>query len=64
MRGALISEGVAAGDASLDRQRDADVLEALRTRQGSFVAARQLARLLIVEGAIHAQTPCPAASAA
>ena len=37
VRGALISEGVAAGDASLDLQRDADVLEALRTRQGSFV---------------------------
>ena len=37
VRGALISEGAAAGDASLDLQRDADVLEALRTRQGSFV---------------------------
>lgn len=37
VRGALISEGAAAGDASLDLQRDADVLETLRTRQGSFV---------------------------
>ncbi len=35
--GALISEGTAGGDASLLLTRDADVLEALRTRQGSFV---------------------------
>lgn len=37
VRGALISEGAAAGDSSLDLARDAAVLEALRTRQGSFV---------------------------
>lgn len=37
VRGALISEGGAAGDTSLDLQRDAAVLEFLRTRQGSFV---------------------------
>ena len=37
VRGALISEGPAAGDSSLDLARDATVLEALRTRQGSFV---------------------------
>lgn len=37
VRGALISEGTAAGDDSLDAARDAAVLEALRTRQGSFV---------------------------
>ena len=37
MRGALISEGPAAGDSSLDLALDAAVLEALRTRQGSFV---------------------------
>ncbi|QTN21260.1 hypothetical protein HZ992_13735 [Rhizobacter sp. AJA081-3] len=37
VRGALISEGPAAGDSSLDLALDAAVLEALRTRQGSFV---------------------------
>ena len=37
VRGALISEGTAVGDTSLDLQRDAAVLETLRTRQGSFV---------------------------
>lgn len=37
VHGALISEGSAAGDASLDLQHDAGVLDALRTRQGSFV---------------------------
>ncbi|MFT3666159.1 PilX N-terminal domain-containing pilus assembly protein [Piscinibacter sp.] len=37
VRGALISEGGAAGDASLDLQLDAAVLDALRTRQGGFV---------------------------
>ncbi len=37
VRGALISEGTAAGDSSLDLQLDVAVLEALRTRQGSFV---------------------------
>ena len=37
VRGALISEGAAAGDTSLDLARDAAVLEALRTRHGSFV---------------------------
>lgn len=37
VRGALVSEGTAAGDASLDAAHDAAVLEALRTRQGSFV---------------------------
>lgn len=37
VRGALISDGAATGDASLDLQRDAAVLDALRTRQGSFV---------------------------
>lgn len=37
VRGALLSEGVAAGDTSLDLARDAAVLEALQTRQGSFV---------------------------
>lgn len=37
IRGALISEGAAAGDTSLDLARDAAVLEALRTRHGSFV---------------------------
>lgn len=35
--GALISEGTAGGDASLLLTRDADVLETLRTRQGSFL---------------------------
>ena len=37
VRGALISEGSAAGDASLDLARDAAVLDILRTRDGSFV---------------------------
>lgn len=37
VRGALLSEGAATGDASLDLARDAAVLEALQTRQGSFV---------------------------
>lgn len=37
VRGALISEGGAAGDTSLDLARDAAVLEALRTRHGGFV---------------------------
>lgn len=37
VRGALLSEGPAAGDASLDLARDAVVLEALQTRHGSFV---------------------------
>ncbi|MFT3956192.1 MAG: hypothetical protein QM722_17955 [Piscinibacter sp.] len=37
LNGALLSEGTAGGDASLLLARDADVLEALRTRQGSFV---------------------------
>jgi len=37
VRGALISEGPAAGDSSLDLALDAAVLDALRTRQGSFV---------------------------
>jgi len=37
VRGALISEGSAAGDASLDLSRDAAVLDTLRTRDGSFV---------------------------
>jgi hypothetical protein len=37
VRGALLSEGAAAGDASLDLARDAAVLEALQTRYGSFV---------------------------
>lgn len=37
VRGALLSEGVASGDTSLDLARDAAVLEMLRTRQGSFV---------------------------
>ena len=37
VRGALISEGTAAGDSSLDLAIDPDVLDALRTRQGSFV---------------------------
>lgn len=37
IRGALISKGAAEGDASLDLARDAAVLEALRTRHGSFV---------------------------
>ncbi len=37
VRGALISEGEAAGDGSLDLARDAEVLDALHTRQGSFV---------------------------
>lgn len=37
VRGALLSEGPATGDASLDLARDAAVLEALQTRQGSFV---------------------------
>ena len=37
VRGALISEGPAAGDGSLDLLHDAAVLDALRTRQGSFV---------------------------
>ena len=37
VNGALISEGPAGGDTSLLLTRDADVLEALRTRQGSFV---------------------------
>jgi hypothetical protein len=37
VRGALISEGPAAGDGSLDLLLDAAVLDALRTRQGSFV---------------------------
>jgi Tfp pilus assembly protein PilX len=37
VNGALISEGLAGGDTSLLLTRDADVLDALRTRQGSFV---------------------------
>lgn len=37
VRGALISEGPAGGDNSLDLARDAAVLGALRTSQGSFV---------------------------
>lgn len=37
IRGAMLSEGTATGDTSLDLARDAAVLEALRTRQGSFV---------------------------
>lgn len=37
VRGALIGEGAAAGDGSLDLARDESVLEALRTRYGSFV---------------------------
>lgn len=37
VRGALISEGSATGDASLDLLRDAAVLDTLRTRDGSFV---------------------------
>lgn len=37
VRGALISEGPAAGDGSLDLALDTAVLDALRTRQGSFV---------------------------
>ena len=37
VRGALISEGAAAGDTSLDLVRDAAVLDTLRTRHGSFV---------------------------
>lgn len=37
VRGALVSEGAAAGDASLDLQHDAAVLDVLRTRQGSFI---------------------------
>lgn len=37
IHGALISEGSATGDSSLLLTRDADVLEALRTRQGSLV---------------------------
>ena len=37
VNGALISEGPAGGDTSLVLTRDADVLDALRTRQGSFV---------------------------
>jgi PilX N-terminal len=37
VRGALISEGPAAGDSSLDLALDTAVLDALRTRQGSFV---------------------------
>ena len=37
VNGALISEGATAGDASLLLTRDADVLDALRTRQGSLV---------------------------
>jgi hypothetical protein len=36
VRGAMISEGSAAGDASLDLARDTAVLQALRTRDGSF----------------------------
>ncbi len=37
VRGALISEGGAAGDPLLDLAHDAALLEALRTRDGSFV---------------------------
>ena len=37
VRGAMLSEGPALGDGSLDLARDAAVLDALRTRQGSFV---------------------------
>jgi len=37
VRGALLSEGAASGDASLDLALDTAVLDALRTRQGSFV---------------------------
>ncbi len=37
VRGALVSEGTATGDTSLDPQRDAAVLDTLRTRAGSFV---------------------------
>ncbi len=37
VRGALISEGLAAGDSTLDLALDTGVLDALRTRQGSFV---------------------------
>ncbi|WP_341886684.1 PilX N-terminal domain-containing pilus assembly protein [Variovorax sp. YR752] len=37
VNGALFSEGAAGGDTSLVLTRDADVLDALRTRQGSFV---------------------------
>jgi hypothetical protein len=37
VRGALLSEGTAAGDSSLDLAHDAGVLEALQTRQGSYV---------------------------
>lgn len=37
VNGALISEGAAGGDASLVLTRDAEVLDALRTRQGSLI---------------------------
>ncbi len=37
VRGALLSEGTATGDASLDLAREATVLDALQTRHGSFV---------------------------
>lgn len=37
IRGAMLSEGAATGDTSLDLARDAAVLDALRTRHGSFV---------------------------
>lgn len=37
IRGVMLSEGTATGDTSLDLARDAAVLEALQTRQGSFV---------------------------